>query len=75
MNHFFARQIFSFFAENTNIFVGGRLFTDTVEQMALIIAEYQCDVLYRGEQLARADFLPLDAANWITCGKRCASTG
>ena len=33
-----------------------------------IIAEYQCDVLYRGQKLALAEFLPLDAENWITCG-------
>ena len=36
--------------------------------MALIIAEYQCDVLYRGQKEALQDFLPLDAQNWITCG-------
>src|SRR5690606_19233719 len=32
LNHFFARLIFCFFAEDTNIFHGGRLFTATVEQ-------------------------------------------
>src|SRR6185312_4331543 len=37
-------------------------------RLALIIAEYQCDVLYRGQQLALAEFLPLDTQNWITCG-------
>ena len=36
--------------------------------MALVIAEYQCDVLYRGQREALAEFLPLDAMNWITCG-------
>lgn len=36
--------------------------------MALIIAEYQCDVTYRGQKEALAEFLPLDAQNWITCG-------
>ena len=35
--------------------------------MALVIAEYQCDVLYRRQKLALAEFLPLDAANWIVC--------
>ncbi|MCA1775796.1 MAG: lactate dehydrogenase, partial [Loktanella sp.] len=35
---------------------------------ALIIAEYQCDVTYRGQKEALAEFLPLDAMNWITCG-------
>lgn len=34
----------------------------------MIIAEYQCDVLYRGQRLALAEFLPLKAENWITCG-------
>jgi len=34
----------------------------------LIIAEFQCDVLYRGQKDALADFLPLDAQNWIVCG-------
>jgi hypothetical protein len=33
LNHFFARLIFCFFAEDTNIFVGGQLFTETIEQM------------------------------------------
>ncbi|MFZ4767287.1 MAG: class I SAM-dependent DNA methyltransferase, partial [Roseimicrobium sp.] len=32
------------------------------------IAEFQCDVLYRGQKDALQDFLPLDAQNWITCG-------
>ncbi|HEV8202219.1 MAG TPA: type IIL restriction-modification enzyme MmeI, partial [Candidatus Polarisedimenticolia bacterium] len=34
MNHFMARLIFCFFAEDTDIFVGNRLFTDTVAQMS-----------------------------------------
>jgi hypothetical protein len=33
LNHFFARLIFCFFAEDTGIFDGTRLFTGTVEQM------------------------------------------
>ncbi|MCR3905389.1 hypothetical protein NUK36_21485, partial [Aeromonas hydrophila] len=28
----------------------------------------QCDVLYRGQKLALAEFLPLRNENWITCG-------
>ena len=36
--------------------------------LALVIAEYQCDVLYRGQKLALAEFLPLGDENWITCG-------
>lgn len=45
-----------------------RHFSCEIARLALIIAEYQCDVLYRGEKLALAEFLPLEAANWITCG-------
>ena len=37
-------------------------------RLALIIAEYQCDVTCRGQKEALAEFLPLDAQNWITCG-------
>jgi hypothetical protein len=45
-----------------------RDFPAEIARLALIIAEYQCDVEYRGEKLALAEFLPLDAENWITCG-------
>ena len=45
-----------------------RDFPAEIARLALIIAEYQCDVLYRGQQEALQDFLPLDAQNWITCG-------
>ena len=45
-----------------------RDFAAEIARLALIIAEYQCDVLYRGPKLALAEFLPLDAQNWITCG-------
>jgi hypothetical protein len=45
-----------------------RDFPAEIARLALIIAEYQCDVLYRGQQEALAEFLPLDAMNWITCG-------
>ncbi|WP_297490362.1 DNA methyltransferase [Acidocella sp.] len=45
-----------------------RDFPAEIARLALIIAEYQCDVLYRGQKEALADFLPLDAENWITCG-------
>jgi hypothetical protein len=45
-----------------------RHFSAEIARLALIIAEYQCDVLYRGERLALAEFLPLEADNWITCG-------
>ena len=45
-----------------------RDFPAEIARLALIIAEYQCDVLYRGQKVALAEFLPLDAQNWITCG-------
>ena len=45
-----------------------RDFPAEIARLALVIAEYQCDVLYRGQRKALAEFLPLDAMNWITCG-------
>ena len=45
-----------------------RDFSAEIARLALIIAEYQCDVTYRGQKEALAEFLPLDAMNWITCG-------
>ncbi|MEP1613831.1 MAG: DNA methyltransferase [Roseobacter sp.] len=45
-----------------------RDFSAEIARLALIIAEYQCDVTYRGQKDALADFLPLDKQNWITCG-------
>ena len=45
-----------------------RDFAAEIARLALIIAEYQCDLLYRGKRLALAEFLPLSAENWITCG-------
>jgi hypothetical protein len=43
-------------------------FSAEIARLALIIAEYQCDLLYRGQKEALDDFLPLDSQNWITCG-------
>src|SRR5579885_3475928 len=45
-----------------------RDFPAEIARLALIIAEFQCDVLYRGQKEALAEFLPLDAENWIICG-------
>jgi len=45
-----------------------RDFPAEIARLALIIAEFQCDVLYRGQKEALQAFLPLDAENWITCG-------
>ncbi len=45
-----------------------RDFPAEIARLALVIAEYQCDVLYRGQKLALTEFLPLRNENWITCG-------
>ncbi|MFA9275629.1 MAG: class I SAM-dependent DNA methyltransferase [Candidatus Aquirickettsiella gammari] len=45
-----------------------REFPAEIARLALIIAEFQCDVHYRGQQDALAEFLPLDTQNWIICG-------
>lgn len=42
-------------------------FPAEIARLALIIAEYQCDVLHRGQKEALRDFLPLGAENWIVC--------
>jgi len=44
-----------------------RDFPAEIARLALIIAEYQCDLVYRGQQEALAEFLPLESQNWITC--------
>ncbi len=44
-----------------------RDFSCEIARLALVIAEYQCDLLYRGQKEALAVFLPLDSQNWITC--------
>lgn len=45
-----------------------REFPAEIARLALVIAEFQCDVLYRGQKDALKDFLPLDSKNWIVCG-------
>lgn len=45
-----------------------RHFPAEIARLALVIAEYQCDVIYRGKKLALAQFLPLRDENWITHG-------
>jgi hypothetical protein len=44
-----------------------RDFPAEIARLALIIAEYQCDVMYRGQKEALQEFLPLDTQNWIIC--------
>ena len=45
-----------------------RHFPAEIARLALIIAEFQCDELYRGQREALAEFLPLAKENWIVCG-------
>jgi hypothetical protein len=45
-----------------------RGFAAEVARLALIIAEFQCDVKHRGPKLALAEFLPLSKENWIVAG-------
>lgn len=45
-----------------------RDFAAEIARLSLIIAEFQCDVLYRGQKEALQDVLPLKRDNWITCG-------
>lgn len=45
-----------------------RDFSAEIARLALVIAEYQCDLMYRGQREALAVFLPLDSQNWITRG-------
>lgn len=45
-----------------------RDFAAEIARLALIIAEFQCDVKYRGNQLALKEVLPLEKVNWIICG-------
>ncbi len=45
-----------------------RDFAAEIARLALVIAEYQCDLIYLGQKEALAVFLPLDCQNWITCG-------
>lgn len=45
-----------------------RDFPAEIARLALIIAEYQSDIQFRGQKEALAEFLPLNSENWITCG-------
>lgn len=46
-----------------------RDFPAEIARLALVIAEYQCDVLYRGQRLALAEFLPLRSEDWTVRGR------
>ncbi|MFC6647284.1 class I SAM-dependent DNA methyltransferase [Granulicella cerasi] len=45
-----------------------RDFAVEIARLALVIAEYQSNVLYLGQEQANIVFLPLAQKNWITCG-------
>src|SRR5690606_37439223 len=45
-----------------------RDFPAEIARLALVIAEYQCDEIYRGQKLALNEFLPLKNENWIVSG-------
>jgi very-short-patch-repair endonuclease len=45
-----------------------RHFASEIARLALVIAKYQCDVVYLGQLEARSVFLPLENDNWITHG-------
>ncbi len=48
--------------------IEARNFSSEIARLALIIAEYQCNVNYLGQKEALDEFLPLESKNWITCG-------
>ena len=60
-----------------------RDFPAEIARLAIIIAEFQCDLLYLGQKEALTEFLPLEANNWITSANAlrldwlsiCPSTG
>jgi hypothetical protein len=56
MNHFMARLIFCFFAEDTNIFHSDNLFTDTIAQMSTSDSSNTHEVL---SEIFRAMSIPL----------------
>ena len=45
-----------------------RGFSAELARLALIIAEYQCNLQYIGQKEALDEFLPLNEENWITTG-------
>jgi hypothetical protein len=45
-----------------------RDFSAEIARLALVITEFQCDVLHRGPNAALKEFLPLRAENWIVTG-------
>ena len=67
MNHFTARLIFCFFAEDTDIFNGNGLFTATIEQMSAPDGSNVHEVI---EQIFRAM-----NTKWTTATRRAFALG
>ena len=67
LNHFFARLIFCFFAEDTHIFHGSNLFTATVGQMSARDSSNTHEVLselFRAMNTRREDRVTADTRTW-----------
>jgi len=67
MNHFMARLIFCFFAEDTDIFQGDNLFTGTIERMSAKDSSNTNEVigeLFRAMNTKGDDRMTADIARW-----------
>jgi len=67
MNHFMARLIFCFFAEDTNIFIGAGTFTATIEQMSARDSSNTHDViseLFRAMNTKTTDRTAVGVPRW-----------
>ena len=67
MNHFMARLIFCFFAEDTDIFLGDNLFTATIEQMSARDSSNTHEViseLFRAMNTKIADHASANIPRW-----------
>lgn len=67
MNQFMARLIFCFFAEDTDIFVGKRLFTDTIAKMSATDSSMTHEVintLFRAMNMSPAERDAADIPRW-----------
>ena len=70
MNHFMARLIFSFFAEDTDIFNGVGMFTRTVEQMSERDSSNTHEVistLFRAMNIKTANRAAANLPGWADC--------
>ncbi|MGB3405141.1 MAG: type IIL restriction-modification enzyme MmeI [Microcoleaceae cyanobacterium] len=70
MNHFMARLIFCFFAEDTNIFHSNNLFTDTIAQMSAKDSSNTHEVLselFRAMCTPQKERVGWGIRNWANC--------